>query len=494
MATQGLLAQSKPAANTDTVLYSGPVDSSASTVLTVANDGTGSAFDVGIKDYSQKLTLDASTYKLHKGDIISRYQVDLNTATPLAVSANVPAGQVFTSADKEKTMKFESYLIPTLTTFFVKVFSIRQVTLEMTAGGFAVGDAISKGTSPNDTTGVVYDVFDDTVNNLIILQIGPSTLNGTGTEFGDGDSVNVGTNGAGTISTGGVGTANNEFCFSTTTAGGVYKMFVNEGIQVFTDRTYRFDLADATMSGRDFKISVEGNGEWGPDGVAGTLDDGTEYTTGKTSNGTAGSAGAYVQYDLSANANPTAAYYYYDGGTGTAANANYGGSDRTLVTSTDFSYNAFWAYDLTGTWVNGTDTFTFSGTTYTVSGQTAGAYGYVRDYTGTTLTFIKGVGSPDFAGTETFYDVPSLEGAERNLCTVSSVDVASAALEVSHYIAKAHANAANNVERITSIVVGPGETVVINSATQNNVFNLIGFEDTTTSFPTKNYVEGSGTP
>ena len=59
MATQGLLAQSKPAANTDTVLYSGPVDSSASTVLTVANDGTGSAFDVGIKDYSHKLTLDA---------------------------------------------------------------------------------------------------------------------------------------------------------------------------------------------------------------------------------------------------------------------------------------------------------------------------------------------------------------------------------------------------------------------------------------------------
>ena len=47
MANQGILAQSKPAANTDTLLYSAPVDKSASTVLNVANDGTGSTFDVG---------------------------------------------------------------------------------------------------------------------------------------------------------------------------------------------------------------------------------------------------------------------------------------------------------------------------------------------------------------------------------------------------------------------------------------------------------------
>ena len=45
MATQGLLAQLKPTANTDTILYEGPVDSSASTQLTIANDGTGSAYD-----------------------------------------------------------------------------------------------------------------------------------------------------------------------------------------------------------------------------------------------------------------------------------------------------------------------------------------------------------------------------------------------------------------------------------------------------------------
>ena len=77
MAKQGLLAQSRPAANTDTVLYRAPIDQSASTVLTIANDGTGSTFDVAVKDYDQKLTLDASTYKLHEGDLITYRIVEI---------------------------------------------------------------------------------------------------------------------------------------------------------------------------------------------------------------------------------------------------------------------------------------------------------------------------------------------------------------------------------------------------------------------------------
>ena len=79
MAKQGLLAQSKPAANTDTVLYRAPIDASASTVLTIANDGTASTYDVALKDYDQKLTLDASTYKLHQGDLLTSYFITLNT-------------------------------------------------------------------------------------------------------------------------------------------------------------------------------------------------------------------------------------------------------------------------------------------------------------------------------------------------------------------------------------------------------------------------------
>ena len=80
MADQGLLAQSKPGANTNTLLYGAAADKSASAVLTVANDGTGSTYKVGIKDYDQKLTLDASTYKLHEGDIITGYKSTVNNA------------------------------------------------------------------------------------------------------------------------------------------------------------------------------------------------------------------------------------------------------------------------------------------------------------------------------------------------------------------------------------------------------------------------------
>ena len=80
MAQQGILAQLKPSANTDTLLYSAPINASSSSVLTITNDGTGSAYDVAIKDYDQKLVVDGSgAYKLHKGDIITGYRFALST-------------------------------------------------------------------------------------------------------------------------------------------------------------------------------------------------------------------------------------------------------------------------------------------------------------------------------------------------------------------------------------------------------------------------------
>ena len=78
MARQGLLAQSKPAAATDTLLYSASVTESASAILKIANDGTGAAYRVAVRDYDQDLALNASTYKFHKGDIITTYRVNLS--------------------------------------------------------------------------------------------------------------------------------------------------------------------------------------------------------------------------------------------------------------------------------------------------------------------------------------------------------------------------------------------------------------------------------
>ena len=71
---------------------------------------------------------------------------------------------------------------------------------------------VAKGTSPNNATAVVYAVSGN------IVTIGPSTINGSGSEFAAGDTMASGSDASGTISTGGVATAVDKFIFSTTTA------------------------------------------------------------------------------------------------------------------------------------------------------------------------------------------------------------------------------------------------------------------------------------
>ena len=86
--TAGRLAAASPAATTNTVLYSTPVDTTASTVVQVANRGAAGTYRIGHKDYTQELTLDANTYDFERGNIVSKYLIELNpglteaTATP----------------------------------------------------------------------------------------------------------------------------------------------------------------------------------------------------------------------------------------------------------------------------------------------------------------------------------------------------------------------------------------------------------------------------
>ena len=488
MADQGILAQSKPAAATDTVLYRAPVDQSASTVLNIANDGTGSAYSVAVKDYDQRLTLDASTYLLHPGDIISSYSLvfDVN----MTASSGFTPGQLITTDDGEKSFRFESFRVPVFTEIFVKTESIRAITVESISGVFTVGSTVSTGVAPDDTTAVIYGVLDQ--STTAILYVGPSTINGSGVEFTDGDSLAI-AGASGTISAGGIAAATNEFIFSITTAGGTYNSFLTETTSLFNDRTYRFDVSDSTMTGSDFALSFTTNGIYGPDGVIGGVssDDGTEYTFGQTVNGTPGSAGAYIQYDFNAGATTNdpitgvpyfngSILYFYDNG-----DAAFGGTDRQFSINSSTQFNEFFIYDLDGSLVASSDTFEVQGVTYTLQTINAGPYGYVRRYSGTTLDVIKGSGSQDFASTDTIFDNPKDGNATRSLMTVSSVNVASNAVTVENYIVVGATNSANNVDKITSLVVGPGEVVVVNSTTQNNVFSLVGFEDQATSFPTR---------
>jgi hypothetical protein len=485
MAKQGLLGQVKPAAGTNTVLYSAPVASSASTVLSVAAQGSADSYDIAIKDHDQNLTLDASTYKLHKGDVITGYR--FNLATNIPVTSALQPGDAISSEDGEKNAIFESYYLEPFTTINVKEIAIRSLTLTSVVGTFSVGETISKGTSPNDTVATIFGVQQG--SGSTILYVGPSTLNGTGTEFTDADALTASGGGTAAVETGGVGTGVDEYIFSTD-AGVTYDLFLGTDLTVFSDRVYRFDTSDSSMSGTDFKLSITVNGEWGPDNTAGTGDDGTEFTTGKTTNGTAGSGGAYIQYDFS-QATLAGNLYFYDGDTGTAAKSAYGGSDRLLIVSTDFAYSAVYVYDIEGTWANTVDSFLANGVSYTVQSQTAGAYGYVRDFTGTACKVLKGLNSADFTTSDSFQDSPLLNTTSRSAVTISSIALATTAVSAEMFLKKDNAIASDVTEETKSLVLGPGERLLVESNGGHCSFNIIGFEDASTAFPTRNFGTGA---
>ena len=481
MAKQGLLGQARPASTTNTLLYTAPTDSSASTVLSVTASGGADSFDVAIKDYDQRLQLDASTYKLHEGDVVTGYR--FNLASEISSDSALSAGASLTSEDGEKSAKFESFYVPPFTEIGVKNISIRLITVNSVSGTFAVGDTISKGASPDDTVATIYSVTEGSGTSS--LYIGPSTINGSGTEFTDSDAITSSGGATASISVGGVGTAGNEYAFSVD-AGITYNMYLGTDLTVFTDRVYRFDVSDSSMTGTDFKISTTVNGEWGSDGTAGTADDGSEYTTGKTTNGTPGSAGAYIQYDLAAGT-LTGSIYYYDGDTATATKSNYGGSDRYILTSTSYTYESIYVYDVDGTWVNATDSFLANGTSYTVQTQTTGAYGYVRDLTGNVLKIILGLNSADFTTSSVFQDAPLDSTVARSAVAVSAVQLATTAVDNEMYLRKDNVISDVTTEEIKSLVIGPGQKLIVESNGGFCSFNLIGFEDNSSAFTTRTY-------
>lgn len=508
MASGKLAGVANPTSNT--ILYQSGGYYTTSSVLTIANT-TGSAVtaDVALRDFDQALTMDAGTYKFHEGNVFSAYSITLDQTIG---RDSVTPGTTLSDATAEKTFKFHDTVPAGTQTINVKAVALTPITFEAATLNFQAGDTVTNGTA----SGVVYDVRNDddtTTAGTIesVMYVGDIT----GGTFAEGDTISGSLSSASaTIAAGGIGTALNKFVFQepnhpTST---VYQVFqVDNLLSLFTDRIYRFDLSDSSLTGLSFKLSETANGEWGQDNdFTQTTDNGTEFTTGVTYNGTVGSAGAYLEINMdTAGLAAGSLLYPYEGTTGTAANSEYGqllpniSGNGAFAVSNQFTYNAIYVYDVTGGDLAINETFTAGTTTYTITAVSTGPYGYVRRWVpaGPTLHVIQGLNSAAVANGDAFLDTPNEVGGQRTMATASTAgsitDIPAGSMVMSGY-----SIAANSMEKVSSLVVGHGDSLVVNGGATGLNFVLTGFTDSTTDWAPTNYTfsdlagagGGGGTP
>lgn len=158
--TAGRLAASKPAATTNTELYRVDIESTASTVMTVANQsGSAATYRTALRDYDQILTLDGnepSQYKFQKGNPISGYKLKINPG--ITFSAAVP-GTDLASINGGIAKLLDVYKDTATVNRYVKVDKVYPIEtlVDNLIGIFETGETITGATS--GLTGVlrVYD-------------------------------------------------------------------------------------------------------------------------------------------------------------------------------------------------------------------------------------------------------------------------------------------------------------------------------------------------
>lgn len=235
------------------------------------------------------------------------------------------------------------------------------------------------------------------------------------------------------------------------------------------ERTYRFDQSDSTNTSLPLRFSDT------QEGTGATPVAGTEYTTGVTKSGTAGTDGIIDLIPTAQSPNPL--YYYAEGAPSTAGTTVYSAS---LTVVQDPQYTEVLLYDVSGTWVTG-DTFLVGTSTITVGTVTGGKYGWVTDWTAPVLSVALGVGSAAFANADTFVDTPPEQGADRNTVTASSV-TQPADLATEDYIYYDFALAANSTNKHSGIVVGPNSHIVVYASSADLSFQVNGFENEASDF------------
>tara|TARA_B100000287_G_scaffold432316_1_gene491339 strand:- start:56 stop:1951 length:1896 start_codon:yes stop_codon:yes gene_type:complete len=245
------------------------------------------------------------------------------------------------------------------------------------------------------------------------------------------------------------------------------------------DRTYLFDQSDSSNTGLPLRFSDT------QEGTGATPTAGTEYTTGVTKAGTAGTDGTI---EIIPTVNTPDPLYYYAEGTASAAPDTQYSSGIDIVTDPQFT--ELYLYDVDGTWVTG-DTFTIGTATQTVGTVTGGKYGWVSAWSGSDLYVTLGTGSAAFAGSDVFVDTPRGQGADRANATVSSVTAATD-LETKDYIYYDVAISANSTNEHKGLVVGPNSHLIVYASSANLSFQVNGFENNVSDWEAQQYNQTTG--
>ena len=245
------------------------------------------------------------------------------------------------------------------------------------------------------------------------------------------------------------------------------------------DRTYLFDQSDSSNTGLPLRFSDT------QEGTGATPTAGTEYTTGVTKAGTAGTDGT-IEIIPTVNT-PDPLYYYAEGTVSAAPDTQYS-SGINIVTDPQFT--ELYLYDVDGTWVTG-DTFQIGTATQTVGTVTGGKYGWVSAWSGSDLYVTLGTGSAAFAGSDVFVDTPRGQGADRANATVSSVTAATD-LETKDYIYYDVAISANSTNEHKGLVVGPNSHLIVYASSANLSFQVNGFANTVSDWEAEQYNQTTG--
>ena len=448
----GILGQSVPTDNT--VLYKAPSDKYASCTLSICNNDASNAdtYDVAVRDYDRAVTIAASTrngdnFNNISGKILSDTFVTLTTSTG-DIDADVSAGDTVTflssgtSTPTGITAKvakvFESY---STTEFTLNQRSVDVITVSsFAAGAIEIDDQLSDGTD----NGVVKQISDPGGGADITLVMEMTTGNFIAAESLDNSTK--GTNAVTTVA--GVTATAAPALFDNTTN------TIFDGFTVGDGELLIIDVSDASITnGFDIFTAADLLAENADD--INVLRYGTVASDGKF----------YLAID-----NTVSDVYYF-------GNAAYTGNLSNTITTTGTAVHtgtndALLLYDIQGgSLPSQNDDRSLNSNTFTVTDIVG---------TGVTARTIGKYVDPVLKLLE--YDTDNTVTEDTLLYNNSNQDftlaVSTAVVANESYIFKANALAAAASEKFSGIILGPEQSVLVNSGSATSVaFTLLGFEE-----------------